>query len=958
MFIPPLRITAFVMAWLTMMAFTAMLYMFNPSPQPSLAQAAQARGSVSMAEPLAKSLPLAKSQVLSANLAAEQADLSFAAQMKEIENHLQERQASVERSPAGECQERQLVNNQLIRPILRATRTSSSAQAEQDEIASRTPLRPAVTCTVTTTADSGEGSLRQCLQNAAQNDTINFDSVLFPPTSPVTITLSSPLPKMAADGLMIDARNAGVILNGGQLSDGTGLVVDGADGVTIQGLQILNFPIDGIEVSGGATNSTIGGRTEESRNVISGNALGGIFLDDGTSHNQIEGNYIGTDATGTQPHANNWGVIIVDAQNNIIGSEMVGGGNLISGNRFGVQIQNPDASGNRVVGNYIGTDLTGQTPLSNGLGVVIRDGPRDNQVGGASELERNIISGNTTSNISIEKASENRVFGNYIGTDLTGSRVFTTTFGVLIGFGSQNNQIGGANEGERNLISGHHAGIQIQNSDTSGNRVLGNYIGTDSTGTARLENYNGMIIIFAKNNLIGGAKEGEGNLISGNKIAVQIGCAGTTGNQLLGNYIGPDFTGSNRLGGEGNRIGINIRNSASQNQVGGEEAGARNLISGNALYGVSISGLETKDNQVLGNYIGTNISGTAPLSNAVGIEMDGGANNNVIGANLVSGNHTGISILGSETSNNKVQGNYIGTDPTGSAALGNLFGVSIIDGAHDNVVGGETENARNLISGNIAFGVGIGKGENFAANDNQVLGNYIGTDPTGTTPLGNWAGVVITSGVSRSLVKNNLISGNYKGVVIADQGTSNNQVQGNYIGTDLTGAVPLGNKSEGILLSDHASSNTIGVSNTIAYNGVAGISVDGENTRSNTITRNIIRDNNGPAISISKLVPLSAPTLERYSESDHMLSGRACAGCRVEVFANPTEEPAGATFLLDVTADAEGAFTVMITVSPDSPYLSATVTDLEGTTSPFSDSLCTTCATDESFRLYLPATLR
>ncbi len=958
MFIPHRRIAVFLMAWLTMIAFTATLYMFDLSLQTSLVQA---QASVSVAEPPAMSLPLALSQGISASDSLEQDVLSIEARMAQINSRLQEQRERAERPPAGECQERQLVNNQLIQPILRASRTLSSAQAEDDEKAKTTPSRPAITCTVTSTADSGEGSLRQCLQDAAQDDTINFDPAGFPPTKPATITLSSPLPKIVADGLMIDGRSAGVILNGRELFDGTGLVVDGADRVTIQGLQLLYFPMHGIEVSGGATNTTIGGQTEESRNVISGNARVGVaLLDDGTSNNQIEGNYIGTDATGTEPLPNTWGVAIVDAQNNIVGSEMSSGGNLISGNEFGVQIELANASGNRVVGNYIGTDLTGNTPLSNNIGVVIFDGSHDNQVGGASELEKNLISSNTTANIWIQEASENRVLGNYIGTDLTGKSVLTSSLGILIGFGSENNQIGGANEGERNLISGHlDVGIKIQNSNTSGNRVLGNYIGTDSTGTAWLGNLSGVFIIFARNNQIGGAKEGEGNLISGNINGVDIACPGTNGNQLLGNYIGPDFTGTNRLGGLGNGVGIRIEDSATQNQVGGEEAGARNLISGNILEGISISGSETSGNQVLGNYIGTNITATAPLSNAIGISINDGAKNNVIGGashNLISGNTTGISISGSGTTDNQVLGNYIGTDLTGNAPLANLAGVDIDNGARDNVVGGETENARNLISGNRAFGVSIGGS---GTNNNQVVGNYIGTDRTGTEPLGdgNLAGVIIGSGAASNFVGSNLISGNYRGILIGGDGTNNNQVQGNYIGTDLTGAAPLGNKLQGVVLTLYASSNTIGISNTIAYNGIAGIRVDWETTSGNTITRNIVRDNNGPPIS-SDLVPLAAPTLQRYSESNHMLSGRACAGCRVEVFANPTEEPAGSTFLLEVTADAEGAFTAMITVPADSPYLSATVTDLQGTTSSFSDSLCTTCVTDDSFTLYLPTILR
>ncbi|KAA3665023.1 MAG: hypothetical protein DWQ04_02775 [Chloroflexi bacterium] len=104
------------------------------------------------------------------------------------------------------------------------------------------PTRLAAECIVISTNDSGAGTLRQCMENAVAGDIITFDPTDFPPTNPVTITLSSGLPTIYADNLTVDASNAGVILDGRELSSGRGFAVWGADGVKIQGLQILHFP--------------------------------------------------------------------------------------------------------------------------------------------------------------------------------------------------------------------------------------------------------------------------------------------------------------------------------------------------------------------------------------------------------------------------------------------------------------------------------------------------------------------------------------------------------------------------------------------------------------------------------------------------------------------------------------------------------------------------------------------
>ena len=136
---------------------------------------------------------------------------------------------------------------------------ANAREATMAKDAPATTLAASDTLTVTTTADSGPGSLRQSLLAATPGTTITFDLTVFPPAAPATITLSSPLPEIVTDTLTIDGSNAGVVLDGGGLSGGDGLVIFGADGVKIHGLQILNFPLYGIVLFGGVSNTIIGG---------------------------------------------------------------------------------------------------------------------------------------------------------------------------------------------------------------------------------------------------------------------------------------------------------------------------------------------------------------------------------------------------------------------------------------------------------------------------------------------------------------------------------------------------------------------------------------------------------------------------------------------------------------------------------------------------------------------------
>ena len=244
---------------------------------------------------------------------------------------------------------------------------------------------------VTSTADSGPGSLRQALQNAHTGDTITFDTTVFPPSAPATIYLTSPLPGIGQGNLTIDASNASVILDGSGISgDAHGLSIT-SSGNVIRGLQVIRFSDSGIALSGGAQNNTIGGDRNIGAgplgqgNLISGDGNFGVGLwDPGTSFNTIRGNYIGTDLSGSTAWGSaRDGIHMNGANYNLVVD------NLISGHGTGVYLCCVNDGSNTIRGNYIGTDASGGTGVGNRWAGVAIDRSGYNVVGPANVIAFN-----------------------------------------------------------------------------------------------------------------------------------------------------------------------------------------------------------------------------------------------------------------------------------------------------------------------------------------------------------------------------------------------------------------------------------------------------------------------------------------------------------------------------------------------------------------------------------------
>ncbi len=336
------------------------------------------------------------------------------------------------------------------------------------------------------------------------------------------------------------------------------------------------------------------------------------------------------------------------------------GGIITTGFGVGIAITGND---NVLEGCFLGTDVTGTLLLPNLHGAVILGG--GNRIGGTTAAERNIISGNVLSGLTVSVfdtttdtfgSASNLIEGNYIGTDLTGTMAvpngqFNTNYedyGLEI---SGPTIVGGAAPGAANLISGNMGkGLYVYGGE--GSVVQGNFIGTDVTGTKMLGNLaEGIYIVTATATnpgiLIGGTQPGEGNIVS-NSGATGI-VDGGSFDVIQGNLVGTDITGTLDFGngtsdadpGFGLFSGIII--AGTHDLVGGPQSGAGNLISANVGDGIDVlesGGPNPASNIIQGNRIGTQADGVSPLgnrSNGVYFQVGGSINAVAPGDNLIGG---------------------------------------------------------------------------------------------------------------------------------------------------------------------------------------------------------------------------------------------------------------------------------------------------------------------------------
>lgn len=672
-------------------------------------------------------------------------------------------------------------------------------------------------------------TLRAALMEANANEGKDNISFNIPTDEDVHIIKpNSPLPEIddqvSITGSMNDQQKPDIYLDG-QNNDFDGLKINfDGEGSIIKNLIILHFDI-GININ-------------ESWN------------------NTISSCYIGTDTDEGDAAGNRVGILIKDGNGNTIGGNSRNQGNYISCNEgSGILISGESSKNNTLQYNVIGPNAKMAINPGNGEnGVLIEKGASKNLV------RDNVISGNQGHGIYIlgsneQKTKENIIYANYIGADFEVSLELANELNGIMIENSGGNIIGGAPDGEGfsgNIISGNKGcGIEIKGLLSSINSIKANKIGVHDNETEAKPNLgDGIFINSAPRNTIGILQskpgEGLGNQISLNKgSGVRIEGADATGNKIEGNLI------------EGNDYGVKIVD-APENTIGFESEGPNNVINLSEKDGIFISGAEAKITIVQYNYIGTDETGLYEVRNkGNGIQITGGASENSINYNLISGNKgNGIFINGdeSETKSNFINDNKIGLKSDGISPLPNeRNGIYIFESPANTISSVDDANfPGNIISGNKECGILIIGQKSLS---NKIYNSYIGVSADGVQALPNGQdGIHLSNDVSEveigkpvepGTIGGNLISGNIQNGIYIGASSNLNVINGNLIGTNRLGSVAIENSMDGIWIDD-SPQNIIGQGtgfNLISGNGNNGISVFGHESSDNIFEGNRIGSN-------------------------------------------------------------------------------------------------------------------
>jgi hypothetical protein len=610
--------------------------------------------------------------------------------------------------------------------------------------------------------------------------------------------------------------------------------------------------------------------------------------------------------TGPGPQSGTWGLVLR------------GGNSVVRGliiNRFETGILLDGVGGNTIQGNFIGTDSLGSINSGNRTGVRILS--PDNTIGGSSPSSFNIISANVAHGIRIDgnSATNNLVLGNYLGTTSSGNGDLTNGAGVWLE--APGNFVGGATLLSRNIIlGGNNPAIILPAGNAGGNAIRYNFVGTNASGTAGLGAAG--IYIYTPNNIV------SGNVISGN---LGILFQDAAGNIVQGNLVGLSADGTTALAN--NATGIQLTR-APRTLIGGLTPDARNVIT---VLGTGINISSSDSNTVQGNYIGTNAAGTVGLipggAAGSGISITASTNNLIGGAvagarNTIANSLIGINITAGSRGN-IVQGNFIGTNASGTAAIPNRTrGVGIITPqgsaiTRENLIGGHEPGAGNVISGNVGPGIWIS-----GAQNNTIRGNSIGLAANGTDPIPN-----SSDGIQISFADSNMLGGQQSG--------AGNRIAFNGVG--LTDS-----RANGIKIFSGRANTIHG--NSIFSNTRLGIDLVGGTENLLGVTSNDSCDADSGPNNLQNYPRLGSVIPGTNALTIHgTLNSAANSTFLIEFFSSPTLDTSGhggARDFLGSTYVTTGnsclaSFEVTLPVNvPLGHYITSTATDSAGNTSEFS----------------------
>lgn len=791
---------------------------------------------------------------------------------------------------------------------------------------------------VTSRLDSGPGSLRQALLDAQPNDRILFDPVVFPPANPAVIMILDPLPTLVQSGITIDGSDAGVILDGRYAPGYSDGLLIRSDHNVIKGLQIIGFPDDAIELSGGASNNLIGGDWRVGRaprgegNILTRNRGSGVEIEgSGAVSNTVSGNLVGLDADGTEdfrilalaisPSYRSDHTVFLGTRYHGVWRSSDGGetwqatGNDLADHAFVSLVLSPVYAAD-------GTVFAGAAD-----GSIFRTTDRGSswEQGTGDTIKRSVV----RLGISPNYAADGTIFaatdgeGIFISRD-RGASWRASNAGVTNrllhalevspGYAADRTVVAAAWDTVYKSADGGATWMVVNEKQTDGITLLAmspNYrqdqtlylarrvCNTDDViwrstdggqhwislranpgwctprAIALAPDFEQSATIFLVDDWGGIFRSTDGGeswaqvFTSHYNWTIGISPAYDQDKSIfVGTRMGLALKSADRgmtwadmantLSEQGNaEPGVFVRNGAQWNVIGGASPGARNIIGRNGNEGIVVMDAGTDYNLIGGNLVGVTTSGR-PAGNGIdGVTIKGGAQHNRIGGgtegdgNVISANGgQGVVLIHAGTADNDVQGNLIGTAPDGHSLLGNAeAGILITEGAHDNLIGGTTPQARNIVSGNEGNGIGIWS----ASTDNTIIGNLIGVDVTGMQAVGNrYQGIALGLGAHHNRIggsspaERNLISGNgSNGISIWNTGTAHNLVLGNLVGVDTAGRHDIPNKENGVLIAGGATDNRVGgltpgEGNVLSGNVSAGISLTGAGTARTQILGNTI----------------------------------------------------------------------------------------------------------------------